>query len=376
MEPRAVPDNLLRSNGQSPTIGYVYSRQLIEQCDRVPNLLGRASMVHSLIESYGLLKNVTLIESQEADEDVMTGFHSQDYLNCIKENSDEDGDEEFGLGYDCPPLEDLFTFCRVIAGGSVSAAKALVENKVDIALNFCGGWHHAQRDQASGFCYINDIVLAILELQKKFKRVLYIDVDIHHGDGVENAFAYSQKVLTLSLHKCEEGYFPGTGFVDQVGLGKGRYYACNVPLRDGASDAAFVATFEKVCERAVERFRPEAIVFQCGADGLASDPLGTFNLTLESYLKSVRLVSSLRLPLLVLGGGGYAAANAARCFAGVTAALLQRRLPQEIPEHDYFHCYGPAFDLEVTASNRRDENTPEYLRNLLREVLENLDHVE
>lgn len=89
-----------------------------------------------------------------------------------------------------------------------------------------------------------------------------------------------------------------------------------------------------MCERALERFRPEAIVFQCGADGLASDPLGTFNLTLESYLKSVRLVSSLRLPLLVLGGGGYAAANAARCFAGVTAALLQRRLPQEIPEHD------------------------------------------
>ena len=115
---------------------------------------------------------------------------------------------------------------------------------VDVAVNFCGGWHHAQRDQASGFCYVNDCVLAILELQKRFKRVLYIDLDIHHGDGVENAFAFSRKVFTLSFHKCEEGYFPGTGSVNDIGLGGGRFYTCNVPLKDGASDQTFIKVFE------------------------------------------------------------------------------------------------------------------------------------
>lgn len=142
-------------------------------------------------------------------------------------------------------MEKLHDFVRTIAGGSLAAAKALVAGSVDVAVNFCGGWHHAQRDQASGFCYVNDCVLAILELQKRFKRVLYIDLDIHHGDGVENAFAFSRKVFTLSIHKCEEGYFPGTGSVNDIGLGGGRFYTCNVPLKDGASDQTFITIFEK-----------------------------------------------------------------------------------------------------------------------------------
>jgi len=294
--------SLLKFKKEKCTVGYVYCKELIQHCDKIPNLNERASLVHTLIDSYDLMKHVTLINCDSDEEVNLGGFHSCDYINILKGDIDsEDDNEEYGLGYDCPPLKDLYEFVSSIARGSVTAARALISGSVDVAVNFCGGWHHAQRDHASGFCYVNDCVLAILELEKKFNRVLYVDLDIHHGDGVENAFAYSKKVLTLSIHKCEEGYFPGTGSIDDVGLGNGRYYTCNVPLKDGASDATYVKVFKRICRKIIEQFRPEAIVCQCGADSLANDPMGTFNLTLNSYTECVQHLQLLKLPLLILG---------------------------------------------------------------------------
>ncbi|KZS14791.1 Histone deacetylase 8 [Daphnia magna] len=357
-----------------PKIGYVYSSYLIQQCNRVPNLTQRASLVHHLLESYGLLEKVLSLTCDKVNDDVMRGFHSSDYLDFLKGDVDieDESSEEFGLGYDCPPLENLYDFIAVIAGGSVAGAKALVSGSVDVAVNFCGGWHHAQRDGASGFCYVNDCVLAILELETKFKRVLYIDLDIHHGDGVENAFAYSRKVFTLSLHKYEEGYFPGTGAVQDVGLGQGRNYSCNVPLRDGACDETFIHVFQTVLQEVMVRFRPEAIVCQCGADGLANDPLGTFNLTSDAYARCTAVIQGYGLPSLYLGGGGYHKANASRCFTTILASLLGEKLSTDIPEHDYFDWYGPSFELDISKGLRRDENSPEYIRILLQQVLGNL----
>ncbi|KAI9559333.1 putative histone deacetylase 8-like [Daphnia sinensis] len=358
-----------------PKIGYVYSPNLIQQCNRVPNLTQRASLVHHLLESYGLLEHVVFLTCDKVDDDVMRGFHSSDYLDFLKGDVgvEDESSEEYGLGYDCPPLENLYDFIAVIAGGSVAGAKALVSGSVDVAVNFCGGWHHAQRDSASGFCYVNDCVLAILELETKFKRVLYIDLDIHHGDGVENAFVYSRKVFTLSLHKYEEGYFPGTGAVQDVGLGQGRNYSCNVPLRDGACDETFIHVFQTVLREVMARFRPEAIVCQCGADGLANDPLGTFNLTPDAYARCAAVIQGYGLPSLYLGGGGYHKANASRCFTTILAALLGEKLSTDIPEHDYFDWYGPSFELNVSKGLRRDENSPEYIRILLQQVLGNLE---
>lgn len=358
------------------TVGYVYCKELIQHCNKIPNLKGRASLVHTLIESYDLMKNVLPINSDSNEEVDLSGFHSCDYINTLKGEIDSDDDnEEYGLGYDCPPLEDLYDFVSCIARGSISAAKALISGQVNTSINFCGGWHHAQRDHASGFCYVNDCVLAILELLKKFQRVLYIDLDIHHGDGVENAFAYSKKVFTLSIHKCEEGYFPGTGSISEIGLGSGRYYTCNIPLRDGASDATYIKVFKETCGKIIENFRPEAIVCQCGADSLVNDPLGTFNLTLESYRQCVKLLKELQLPLLILGGGGYNLANAARCFTSVLAVLVDRELKPDIPESELFDCFGPAFELEISGGLRRDENTAEYVEMVLAQVFRNLENV-
>lgn len=148
-------------------------------------------------------------------------------------------------GMDNPPYEGAFEFCSISAGGSISGAQRLSSGSTDIAINWAGGLHHAKKNGASGFCYINDIVLGILELLRTFPRVLYVDVDCHHGDAVEEAFYTSERVLTVSLHKFGD-FFPGTGFADDRGVGKGWRYSLNVPFRSGLSDANFQSIYVPV----------------------------------------------------------------------------------------------------------------------------------
>ena len=137
-----------------------------------------------------------------------------------------------------------------------------------------GGLHHAKKSEASGFCYVNDIVLAILELLKYHQRVLYIDIDIHHGDGVEEAFYTTDRVMTVSFHKYGE-YFPGTGDLRDIGAGRGKYYAVNFPMRDGIDDECYQNTFVPIMSKVMECYQPSAVVLQCGADSLSGDRLGT-----------------------------------------------------------------------------------------------------
>lgn len=135
-------------------------------------------------------------------------------------------------------FDGLYEFCQLSSGGSVAAAVKLNKQAADIAVNWAGGLHHAKKSEASGFCYVNDIVLAILELLKYHQRVLYIDIDIHHGDGVEEAFYTTDRVMTVSFHKYGE-YFPGTGDLRDIGAGRGKYYSLNFPLRDGIDDHCY-----------------------------------------------------------------------------------------------------------------------------------------
>lgn len=207
-------------------------------------------------------------------------------------------------------------------------------------------------DSASGFCYVNDIVLAILTLLDTYKRVLYIDIDIHHGDGVEKAFAHSKSVFTFSFHKHQIGFFPGSGHSDSVGIGKGKHHLLNVGLDDGIGDVQFCSMFESVVGALLGSYRPDVIVVQCGADGLAGDRLGGWNLTTRGITLAISCVLKARIPIMLLGGGGYCNANAARCWASVTAAALDVTLPQDIPEHDYLCQYLPDFQLDTLPSGR------------------------
>ena len=250
------------------------------------------------------------------------------------------------------------------AGG----AARLNDGLADIAINWGGGLHHAKKSEASGFCYVNDCVLGILELLKVHQRVLYIDIDIHHGDGVEEAFYTTDRVMTCSFHKYGD-YFPGTGDWRDLGYGPGKNTSINFPLREGMDDDSFRYVFKPVIQAIMDRFRPGAVVLQCGADSLTGDRLGCFNLTLRGHASAVEFVKSFGLPTLVLGGGGYTMRNVARCWTYETSVLLDNKIPDELPYSDYFEYFGPDYRLHIAPSNMENKNSRTYLENVMGKLL-------
>ena len=163
-------------------------------------------------------------------------------------NAISDKGLRFNVGEnDCPWFPGIFEFSWISCGGSIDAAIKLNHKSSDICINWAGGLHHAKKQMASGFCYVNDIVLAILELLKYHQRVLYIDIDVHHGDGVEEAFYMTNRVMTVSFHRYGD-FFPGTGDIKDIGEGEGKGYAINVPLLDGLSDDHLTEIYKNVME--------------------------------------------------------------------------------------------------------------------------------
>merc|ERR1719230_1764426 len=152
----------------------------------------------------------------------------------------------------------MIEFCQIYTGCTLDGVQKLNHGLTDIAVNWSGGLHHAKKGEASGFCYINDIVLGILELLKYHSRVLYLDIDIHHGDGVEEAFCTTDRVMTVSFHKYGDFFFPGTGDVKDVGVKSGKYYSVNVPLRDGINDETYQRIFVPVMQKVMEMYQPTA----------------------------------------------------------------------------------------------------------------------
>lgn len=161
--------------------------------------------------------------------------------------------------------------------------------------------------------------------------MLYIDIDIHHGDGVEFAFYHSNRVMTVSFHKYTGEFFPGTGKLDDNGAGDGKHFCLNVPLQDGIDDEMYLTIFKTVIDDTVTAFRPTSIVLQCGADSLGCDRLGAFNLSIAAHGECVNFVRKYNVPLLVLGGGGYTIKNVSRCWTYETSVLVGASVPDELP---------------------------------------------
>lgn len=283
--------------------------------------------------------------------------------------------QRFNVGEDCPVFDGIFEFCQSYTSGSIGGAVRLNQNTSDIVINWAGGLHHAKKSEASGFCYVNDCVLAILELLKHHQRVLYIDIDIHHGDGVEEAFYTTNRVMTASFHKFGE-YFPGTGDVKDKGFDKGENYAVNVPLNDGMDDESYRRVFRPVMAKIMEKFQPGAVVLQCGADSLSGDRLGCFNLSLRGHADCVEYMKSFNVPMLVLGGGGYTLRNVPRCWAYETAVILNTPIKDTLPYNDYFEYYGPDHKLHLPVSNMENLNTPSYVEDICKQVMKILEGVE
>lgn len=341
----------------------------------------RLNMTHNLTLAYGLYRQMDVYRPRLATAEELRQFHTADYVDFLRRVNPDNCHEfskqltRFNVGRqggDCPLFDNLFEFCQSYTGGSIDGARKLMSGNTDIAINWAGGLHHAKKSEASGFCYTNDIVLAILELLKYYPRVLYIDIDVHHGDGVEEAFYVTDRVMTCSFHKFGDMFFPGTGDIWDKGFGAGQYYAVNFPLKDGIDDESYELIFQPVIQKIMEVFRPSAVVLQCGADSLANDRLGCFNLTIRGHAKCVRFVKRFGIPTLVLGGGGYNIRSVARCWAYETATLLETELDDVIPYNDYWQYFEPDHKLHFPKSPAENHNSREYLEKLKIKVLENL----
>ena len=377
-------DSLIGGNSSSKRrVSYFYDAEIgnYHYGQGHPMKPHRVRMTHNLVVNYGLYRKMEVFRPKLVSASQLTKFHSDDYINFLRMITPDNMSDylrqmqRFNVGEDCPVFDGLFEFCQLYASGSIGGALRLNQNLSDVVINWAGGLHHAKKSEASGFCYVNDCVLAILELLKVHQRVLYIDIDVHHGDGVEEAFYTTNRVMTASFHKFGE-YFPGTGDVKDIGFGEGENYAINCPLHDGMDDESFKKIFRPVIGKIMERFQPGAVVLQCGADSLAGDRLGCFNLSVKGHAECVQFVKSFGIPMLVVGGGGYTLRNVPRCWTFETAVLLDTPINDTLPFNDYFEYYGPDYKLHLPVSNMENYNSQKYLEEIKNQVLRVLDGVQ
>jgi acetoin utilization protein AcuC len=269
----------------------------------------------------GLLWGETTREvpPESAPRTVLKKFHSARYLHALK--TAQSGKWELdalqmGIGTDdCPIFKGMYDYAVLAAGGTLVGARMILSGEADIAFNPSGGFHHAFPEKAAGFCYINDNALACTILAEAGKRVLYLDVDVHNGDGVAHCFYGRSDVMTISLHENPRTLFPGTGFEEEIGEGPGRGYCVNLPLPVGTFDQAYLHAFEEIVPPLIGAYNPDVIVFELGADTLAGDPLAHLQLTNNVYVEIINHLLRFNKPILATGGGGYHVENTVRAWA-------------------------------------------------------------
>jgi acetoin utilization protein AcuC len=284
------------------------------------------------------------VSSPRASVEELREFHAPEYLRALQAASasgavDAGTRQRYGIGtMENPLFAGLFERASTAVGGSIRAAELALEGRV--AFNPAGGTHHGRRDRACGFCYLNDPVFAVLRLLRAgIQRVLYVDLDAHHGDGVQEAFAEDARVWTVSLH--EAGRWPYTGALDDVGGGR----ALNLPVPKGFHDAELRLLVDDLVLPLTDHVAPQAVVITCGADALAGDPLASMGLSNVALWDVVARLVAVAPHAVVLGGGGYNPWTVARYWTGIWGRLSGRAIPQRLPEPARAVLQGLACDL-------------------------------
>ena len=303
-----------------------------------PLKVERLQLTMDLINAYGLVDSSEppWVEAQEAEDHDLLLIHSPEYLEILKEANTGMAPAQawrYGLGSgDNPVFSGLYDWSLLVTGATLECVRQVRDEDRQIAFNIAGGLHHALRSRAAGFCYLNDPAIGIARLAQEGFRVVYLDVDVHHGDGVEAAFYDSDQVLTISLHQHGHTLFPGTGFPDEIGQGPGRGYSVNVPLAPGTDDDLYLWAFLEVVPPLVYAFNPDFLVTQLGVDSLTTDPLASMNLTINGFSRVVEEIKSWGLKWVALGGGGYNVTNVARAWTQAWAIMKGVKLPDTLPE--------------------------------------------
>jgi len=308
-----------------------------------------------LLESISLLKECShIFQPEKASKNLLTLFHTEDYLQFVKESCSK------GVGYldsfDTPAFRGCFEAASLMVGGTLECVRRAEEGVP--AFNVGGGYHHAYPDRASGFCIFNDVGVAVKFLESKnYRRILYFDMDAHHGDGVMYSFYDDPRLLCIDIHESGRYLFPGTGFENEIGVEDAEGLKVNIPLQPYSGDCEFEYILQEIVKPVVEWFKPEFIIMQCGGDSHWGDPITHLELSTYSYILATETLkevaerySSSRIVLL--GGGGYNIFNTNRCWLSALATLLDISLPKYAPKKwlslldSYVHPY--LLDRELT----------------------------
>ncbi|HET6816607.1 MAG TPA: acetoin utilization protein AcuC [Mycobacteriales bacterium] len=275
----------------------------------------RVELTVELARAYGVLgrPNVQMMDAVAADDDLLTLVHSPQYIDAVRAASATlRPDVDHGLGTDDDPVfAGMHEAASLVAGATVAAARSVHDGTHQHAANIAGGLHHAMASNASGFCIYNDPAIAIAWLLKQgVQRIAYVDIDVHHGDGVQAAFWDDPRVLTISLHESGRTLFPGTGFAYEIGGPEARGTAVNVALPAGTGDSGWLRAFHAVVPPLVRRFAPQILVSQHGCDTHALDPLANLLVSVDGQRTAHAALHALAHEVcdgrwLFTGGGGY-----------------------------------------------------------------------
>jgi len=265
----------------------------------------------------------------DASDTDMLSIHTDEYIEHLKHCSTGVKTKfKYGIGDgDTPSFPEMYDACRAVAGATKAAADVLCRGD-DLAFNMSGGLHHARAHKASGFCAVDDIALGINTLLGRFDKVAYLDIDLHHGDGVEDRYAGNRRVLTASVHQFGFGFYPGTGENSE----DGDYI--NEPLDAGTPGYIWLHAVSRLISD-IKIYNPDVIVLQCGVDSHYSDPLGSLNVTAREWFEAIQKVREIDKPMLVLGGGGYNHKNPARMWAAAVLSLCDMKFEDTWLEDDH-----------------------------------------
>ena len=342
------PKDPERAAGSTPpddgSVRFVYDPSLAEYelSPEHPFRPERLELTRTLLEAAGALPAAALAGVEPITERELARVHLARYIDAVKHASrgeEQDDAYSYGLGTgDNPIFPDMHEAVLRVCSGTVTAVELVASGRARRAVNLAGGLHHALRAKASGFCVYNDLALGIRRaVDQHGLRVVYIDLDVHHGDGVQWLFYDTPDVMTISLHESGRYLFPGTGHTYETGRGPGRGTSVNMPLEPFTEDDSFLEAFEMVVPRAVEAFQPDLIVLQAGADMHRNDPLADLNVSLAAMGASYRRVVELserftQGRLVATGGGGYDPFRTApRAWSLLWAAVAGIELPERVP---------------------------------------------
>ncbi|WP_330179499.1 acetoin utilization protein AcuC [Nocardia sp. NBC_01503] len=330
----------------------------------------RLQFTMALAENLGLLDGVETLTPATAGESELLRVHTHDYIEAVKHARQPAGivpaAPPFGLGSaDNPVFPHMHEAASVIVGGTLAAAREIAAGRTRRAVSIGGGMHHAMPDSAAGFCVYNDVAVAISWLlENGFDRIAYLDVDVHHGDGVQRMFYGDPRVLTLSIHQHPATLWPNTGWPEETGAGKAEGTAVNLPIMPGTRDQLWLRGFHAVAPGALAAFRPQIVVSQCGVDTHREDPLADLELSVDGQRAAFIAMRELADQYaqgrwLAVGGGGYGLIRVVpRAWTHLLAAALDRDIDPdtEIPQQwkDLVGAYAPTVAAPGTMGDGAD----------------------